>query len=69
MPATVTAPLAVLFTLPGGVTYRRRLDDLPNQRLAADLATGLAAATHPHGPIRTRSVAAQYVADDTSDGA
>src|SRR5664280_3681319 len=29
MPATVEAPLAVLFTLPGGVTYRRRLDDLP----------------------------------------
>src|SRR5664280_1979902 len=61
MPATVEAPLAVLFTLPGGVTYRRRLDDLPNQRLAAHLAAGLAAATHPHGPIRTRSVAMQYV--------
>src|SRR5664279_871413 len=43
------------------VSYRRRLDDLPNQRLAADLAAGLVAATHPHGPIRTRSVASQYV--------
>ena len=61
MPATVEAPLAVVFTLPGGVIYRRRMDDLPNQRLAADLAKGLAAATHPHGPIRTRSVAMQYV--------
>jgi len=61
MPAVVESPLAVLFTLPGGVSYRRRMDDLPNQRLAGDLAAGLAAATHPHGPIRTRSVAAQYV--------
>jgi hypothetical protein len=61
MPAVVQAPLVVLFTLPGGVTYRRRLDDLPNQRLAGDLAAGLVAATHPHGPIRTRSVAMQYV--------
>ena len=61
MPAVVEAPLAVLFTLPAGVSYRRRLDDLPNQRLAGDLAAGLVAATHPHGPIRTRSVAGQYV--------
>lgn len=61
MPATVEAALTVVFTLPGGVTCQRRLDDLPNQRLAADLAQGLAAATHPHGPIRTRSVAMQYV--------
>ena len=61
MPATVESPPAVVFTLPGGVSYRRRMDDLPNQRLAGDLAAGLAAATHPHGPIRTRSVAAQYV--------
>ncbi|MEO8521114.1 MAG: hypothetical protein ABI603_07120 [Acidobacteriota bacterium] len=61
MPAVVEAPLAVLFTLPGAVSYRRHMDDLPNQRLAADLAAALAAATHPHGPIRTRSVAAQYV--------
>jgi hypothetical protein len=61
MPAVIEAPLSVLFTLPGGVSYRRRLDDLPNQRLAGDLAAGLVAATHPHGPIRTRSVASQYV--------
>lgn len=61
MPAQVQQPLAVLFTLPGGVTYHRRLHDLPNQRLAADLAKALVAATHPHGPIRTRSVASQYV--------
>lgn len=61
MPAVVQSPLAVLFTLPGGVSYRRRMDDLPNLRLAGDLAAGLAAATHPHGPVRTRSVAAQYV--------
>jgi hypothetical protein len=33
--------------------------DLPDQALAADLAQALAAATHPHGPIRTYSVAAQ----------
>lgn len=61
MPAQILRPLAVLFTLHGGVTYHRRLHDLPNQRLAADLAEGLVAATHPHGPIRTRGVASQYV--------
>jgi hypothetical protein len=61
MPAEIEQPLAVRFTLPGGVIYRRRLYDLPNQPLAAGLAEGLVAATHPHGPIRTRSVAMQYV--------
>jgi hypothetical protein len=61
MPAQLEEPLAVLFTLPGGVTYHRGLHDLSNQRLAADLAEGLVAATHPHGPIRTHSVAGQYV--------
>lgn len=61
MGAQVQQPLAVLFTLPGGVAYCRRLHDLPNQWLAAGLAEGLVAATHPHGPIRTRSVASQYV--------
>jgi hypothetical protein len=53
--------LVVEFVLPGGVIYTRRMDDLPNVRLAADLVSALAAATHPHGPIRTRSVAEQYV--------
>ena len=61
MPAEIEQPLAVVFTLPGGEVYRRVLHDLPNQALAADLAVGLVAATHPHGPIRTRSVASQYV--------
>ena len=61
MPAEIEHPLAVVFTLPGGEVYRRVLHDLPNQALAADLAVGLVAATHPHGPIRTRSVAVQYV--------
>jgi hypothetical protein len=61
MPAEIEQPLAVVFTLPGGEVYRRALHDLPNQALAADLAVGLVAATHPHGPIRTRSVASQYV--------
>ena len=61
MPAQLEDPLAVVFTLPGGGVYRRVLHDLPNQTFAADLAAGLVAATHPHGPIRTRSVASQYV--------
>lgn len=61
MVAVIEAPLAVLFTLPGNITYRRRLDDLPNQVLATDLTAALAATTHPHGPIRTQSVAKQYV--------
>jgi hypothetical protein len=61
MPAEVLFPLAVRFTLPGGETHHGSLHELPNQELATDLACGLAAATHPHGPIRTRSVARQYV--------
>ena len=60
MPAEIEQPLALVFTLPDGEVYRRLLHDLPNQALAADLAVGLVAATHPHGPIRTRSVALQY---------
>lgn len=61
MAAEIEQPLGVVFTQPGGDVYRRVLHDLPNQTLAADLAAGLVAATHPHGPIRTRSVALQYV--------
>ncbi|WP_205327621.1 hypothetical protein [Glycomyces sp. YM15] len=62
MPAEIREPLSVVFTLPGGVIYERKLHDLPDQQFAADLAAGLAAATHPHGPIRTWSVASKYVA-------
>lgn len=61
MPAEILQPLAVRFTLPGGVVHLGALHDLPDPSLAADLAAGLAAATHPHGPIRTRSVAQQYM--------
>lgn len=61
MPAEIQQPLAVLFTLPDGVSHHGVLHDLPNQQLAVDLAVGLVAATHPHGPIRTRSVARQYM--------
>lgn len=61
MPAEIQQPLAVLFTLPDGVVHHGALHDLPNQQMAADLAMGLVAATHPHGPIRTRSVARQYM--------
>jgi len=61
MPAEISQPLSVVFTLPGDVIACRRLHDLPNQSLAAGLARALVAATHPHGPIRTKSVAMQYV--------
>ncbi len=61
MPAEIRQPLTVVFSLPGGVVYERGMDDLPDQALAADLARALVSATHPHGPIRTRSVASQYV--------
>jgi hypothetical protein len=56
-------PLSVEFLLPGRRSaYVRRLDDLANRQMAGDLAIGLAAATHPHGPIRTLSVAQKLVA-------
>src|SRR5438270_13841178 len=61
MPTEVVHPLAVVFTLPGNVTHVGQLHDLPNEMLAASLAEGMVAATHPHGPIRTRSVARKYV--------
>lgn len=61
MPAEIQQPLTVLFTLPDGVIHHGVLHNLPNQQLAADLAVGLVAATHPHGPIRTRSVTRQYM--------
>jgi len=47
MPAEILQPLAVRFTLPGGVVHLGALHDLPDPSLAADLAAGLAAATHP----------------------
>ncbi|WP_205328662.1 hypothetical protein [Glycomyces sp. YM15] len=61
MPAEIREPLTVVFTLQGGVIYERKLHDLPDQVLAADIATGLAGATQPHGPIRTISVARQHL--------
>ncbi|KPN46507.1 hypothetical protein [Mycobacterium intracellulare] len=61
MPAHLEEPLTVVLTLPGGVVHRRSLHDLPNPRLASGLASAMVAATHPHGPIRTRSVARQYL--------
>jgi hypothetical protein len=61
MPTEAVHPLAVVFTLPGNVTHVGHLDDLPDQALAAGLAAGLVATSHPHGPIRTRSVARKYV--------
>lgn len=61
MGAHIRPPLSVVFELPSAVIYERNLADLPDPVLAADIAAGLVAATYPHGPIRTKSVAAQYV--------
>ena len=63
MPGRVIVdPLTVEFVLPGeSEPYLRRMDDIANQRLAADIAIGLAGATHPHGPIRARSAAEKSV--------
>lgn len=61
MGARIRPPLSIVFELPEAVIYERELADLPDLVLAADIAAGLVAATYPHGPIRTKSVAAQYV--------
>lgn len=61
MGAYLRPPMRVVFELPSAVIYERDLADLPDPVLAADIAAGLVAATYPHGPIRTKSVAAQYV--------
>lgn len=53
MPAEIRQPLAVQYTLPGQRPYLGTLYELPDSVLAGDLARGLAAATHPNGPIRT----------------
>ncbi|SMX98504.1 hypothetical protein [Brevibacterium linens] len=60
MGAHLRPPLRVVFELPSAVIYERDLADLPDPILAADIAAGLVAATYPHGPIRTKSVASQY---------
>ncbi|MDN6177730.1 MAG: hypothetical protein L0J08_04170 [Micrococcaceae bacterium] len=60
MGAHLRPPFRVVFELPSAVIYERDLGDLPDPILAADIAAGLVAATYPHGPIRTKSVASQY---------
>ncbi|NUK27779.1 hypothetical protein [Streptomyces lunaelactis] len=53
-------PLAVRFLLQNGATWTAELDGLPNPRLAADLARGLAENAHPHGGIGARNTANFY---------
>ncbi|WP_406432590.1 hypothetical protein [Streptomyces sp. NBC_01589] len=53
-------PLAVRFLLQNGEVWTAELDGLPNPRLAADLARGLAENAHPHGGIGARSTANFY---------
>ncbi|MEV1172126.1 hypothetical protein [Nonomuraea sp. NPDC049784] len=61
MPAhVIEEPLAVEFTFPDGTRWTGRLDGLPNPRLAADLAMGLAQCTHPHGGIGAKGTAVRY---------
>ncbi|MEU9015778.1 hypothetical protein AB0D12_40195 [Streptomyces sp. NPDC048479] len=48
-------PLALKLSLPGEETCVVEIGDLPNPRLAADLAEGLAASVHPHGPLGKRT--------------
>lgn len=61
MTATVIdAPLAVRFMLQNGQTWTAALAGLPNERLARDLAIGLAENAHPHGGIGARNTANLY---------
>ncbi|WP_078344770.1 hypothetical protein [Mycobacteroides chelonae] len=56
----IQEPLAVDFAFPDGTTWTANFAELPNQRLAHDLAQSLAMLVHPHGTIGTRSTARDY---------
>ncbi|MGW5155766.1 hypothetical protein ACWEPN_09820 [Nonomuraea wenchangensis] len=61
MPATViNEPLAVEFVFPDGSQWTGRLEGLPNRRLAAELANGLAHCAHPHGGVASKTTAVIY---------
>ncbi|MFE2937310.1 hypothetical protein [Streptomyces sp. NPDC059278] len=56
MPAEVLRePLAVKLSMPDEEPCVVEIGDLPNPRLAADLAEGLAACVHPHGSLGKRT--------------
>ncbi|GAA1294266.1 hypothetical protein GCM10009579_70550 [Streptomyces javensis] len=56
MPAEVLRdPLTLKLSLPGETPSVIEIGDLPNPKLAADLAEGLAASVHPHGPLGKRT--------------
>lgn len=62
MPAEVIRePLALRLSLPGHDPYVVELGVLANPFLASDLAEGLAAAVHPHGPIGKPSTVRAFV--------
>jgi len=60
MPAAIKEPLAVVFHLPGEDPWERAMHDLPDPKLAADLARALAASAHPHGGIKRVKTARGY---------
>ncbi len=62
MPAELLRePLALKLSLPGEETCVVEIGDLPNPRLAADLAEGLAASVHPHGPLGKRTTFSSFL--------
>ncbi|WP_235438083.1 hypothetical protein [Kitasatospora griseola] len=62
MPAEVLhEPLALKMALPGEKPCVFEIGDLPNTRLAADLAEGLAASVHPHGPLSKRTTVLAFL--------
>ena len=61
MPAVVVDdPLAVRFEFANGKVWFARLHGLPNPRLAADLAAGMAGCAHPHGGVGSVVTAQGY---------
>jgi hypothetical protein len=62
MPAEVIRePLALRLSLPGLDPYVIELGVLANPLLGSNLAEGLAAAVHPHGPIGKPSTVRAFV--------
>ncbi|MGW2346672.1 hypothetical protein [Streptomyces sp. NPDC001661] len=61
MPAAVTeAPLSIRCWFKDGTEWTFSLAGLPNERLAHDLAVGMAANVHPHGGVGARETASNY---------
>ena len=69
MPAIIVEePLGIRCVFSDGSSAELRLDELPNPRLARDLAAGLVELIHPHGSVDSAGTVDHYVRVSADDG-